>query len=89
MNKLLAAGLFLATLATAGAAAAHGNVSCSVPKAEHRPMLELQRTLKGQGWTVRKVQVFNGCYEVYGYDEKSKAVEAFFNPKTFERLKVE
>jgi hypothetical protein len=45
--------------------------------------------LKSKGWTVRKIQLLNGCYEVYGYDPMGKKVEAFFHPKTFERLRAE
>lgn len=86
MKTLLGIGAAALCLFSAGAALADGNVSCAVPKAEWRPMLELQKTLKKSGWTVRKVQLFNGCYEVYGYDDKDKRVEAFFNPKTFERV---
>ena len=37
--------------------------------------------LKSKGWTVRKIQMFNGCYEVYGFDEKGRPVEAFFDPQ--------
>lgn len=88
MRKLLALGLVLTGLsAAAGPALAHGNVSCDVPRAERRPAIELQKELKKQGWTVRKIQVLNGCYEVYGYDANDKRVEAFFNPKTFERIR--
>lgn len=37
-------------------------------------------------WKVRKIQNNNGCYEVYGVDDKGAKVEAFFNPKTFDRV---
>jgi hypothetical protein len=87
MRKFIGLGVILTGLAIADAASAHGDVSCSVPRAERRPQVELQRELKRQGWTVRKVQVFNGCYEVYGYDANDKPVEAFFHPKTFERIR--
>jgi hypothetical protein len=88
MRKLIGLGLLLAGLAAAGSAAAHGDVSCpDVPRSERRPTVELQKELQKQGWTVRKLQKFNGCYEVYGYDANGKKVEAFFDPKTFERVR--
>jgi len=87
MHRLVGLGLLLAGLACAGPAAAHGKVSCDVPAAERRPQAELQRDLQGQGWTVRKIEVHKGCYEVYGVDQNGKKVEAFFNPKTFERVR--
>jgi len=71
----------------AGGAMAHGNVSCpDMPKAEKRLQMDLQRKLEGEGWRVRQVKNFNGCYEVYGFDAKGQKAEAFFNPKTFERV---
>jgi hypothetical protein len=87
MRKPIALGVLLASLAAAGTAAAHGNISCDVPRAERRPAVELQKELQRQGWTVRKLERLNGCYEVYGYDANGKKVEAFFDPKTFERLR--
>jgi hypothetical protein len=73
--------------ALTGAAFAHGNVSCpAMPRAEKKPQMDLQRMLEVDGWRVRQVENFNGCYEVYGCDSKGEKAEAFFNPKTFERV---
>ena len=77
----------LALAFTASAAFAHGNVNCpAMPKEEKKPQMELQRKLEGEGWKVRKVQNYSGCYEVYGFDGEGKKAEAFFHPKTFERV---
>ena len=84
MKRLIAT---LALVAMTGAAFAHGNVSCpAVPKEEKKGQMELQKKLEGEGWKVRKVQNYNGCYEVYGFDGQGKKAEAFYNPKTFERV---
>lgn len=72
---------------TAGSALAHGNVTCKeYPKNEWRPHTELQEKLVKEGWTVRRMEKTDTCYEVYGKDPKGKRVEAFFDPKTFERV---
>jgi hypothetical protein len=74
-------------LSTAGAAFAHGKVSCpGVAKEEMKPQMELQKKLEAEGWKVRKVKNYQNCYEVYGFDDKGKKAEAFFNPNTFERV---
>jgi hypothetical protein len=79
--------LLLAAASTA--ALAHGQIKCeAIPKAEWKPQTELQKQLVGEGWRVRKVKIENGCYEVYGFDAKGTRVEAFFNPKTFERVEA-
>ena len=75
----------LAILAPASAWA-HGDVSCTEPRADWKARVELQKKLKGAGWTVRDIRITNGCYEVYGFDQKDAKVEAFFNPRTFERV---
>ena len=91
MNKLFPAVAAAAAVLFAGAAPAqivdHDAVRCDpLPKEEMRPQMELQRKLVGEGWKVRQVKNFNGCYEVYGFDEKGQRVEAFFHPKTFEKV---
>ena len=76
----------LICIAAGSAARAHGEFKCEVPKAEWKPQMELQRKLTAEGWKVRQVKADNGCYEVYGFDEKGKRVEIYFNPKTFEKV---
>ncbi|MFN3861978.1 MAG: PepSY domain-containing protein [Roseateles sp.] len=84
MKRLL---VTLALAATASAALAHGNVACpAVPKEEKKGQMALQRKLEAEGWKVRRVQNYKDCYEVYGFDAQGKKAEAFFNPKTFERV---
>lgn len=84
MKRLL---ITLALAATTGTVVAHGNVSCpAIPKEEKKGQMELQRKLEAEGWKVRQVKNMNNCYEVYGFDAQGKKAEAFFNPKTFERV---
>ena len=81
-----------AFMLTAGSAALaqvvdHDKVRCEpVAKEEMKPQMDLQRKLTSEGWKVRQVKNFNGCYEVYGFDASGKRVEAFFNPKTFDKV---
>lgn len=89
-SKLRVAGA-LSLLVLAGMAGAqivnHDTVRCeAVAKEEMKPQMELQRKLTAEGWKVRQVKNFNGCYEVYGFDEKGQRTEAFFDPKTFEKV---
>ncbi len=87
MTSMLRSTLALLLAAAGGAAFAHGDVDCpNEPKEQWRPQMELQRKLVDAGWRVRQVKTFATCYEVYGFDAKGERVEAFFNPKTFERI---
>ncbi|MFD3264579.1 PepSY domain-containing protein [Phenylobacterium ferrooxidans] len=90
MNKILCLAVAALSLAAADVALADGNVSCpAATRAERKPTAELVQILKNQGWKIRKLQMFNGCYEVYGFDEKGRPVEAFFDPKTLARVAVQ
>lgn len=89
MTILKYATLFAAALVLAASASttfAHGDIRCDVPKAEWKPQMDLQRKLISEGWRVRQVKVDNGCYEVYGFDDKGNRAEVYFNPKTFEKV---
>ena len=84
LSRLLAA---LMVLTATTAAFADGNFKCDVPKAEWKKQTELRDKLLADGWKkVRQVKTENGCYEVYGFNEKNERAEVFFNPKTFEKV---
>jgi hypothetical protein len=80
-----AAALLLASASLA--ALAHGDVKCpAVPKAEWRPPAELAAKLKAEGWVIRRMEATPTCYEVYAKDPQGQRVEAFFHPKTLDRV---
>lgn len=90
MRKLIWVGAAALSLLAADVALADGNVSCpAATRAERKPAAELTALLKKRGWVIRKLQMYNNCYEVYGFDENKKPVEAFFDPKTLERVRVQ
>lgn len=80
----VAAGILFA----AGAAQAD-NGGCSVPEAQWQPRDALQQKLEGEGWTVRSIEVDDGCYEVYGVDADGRRMEAEYNPQTLALLDEE
>lgn len=80
----------LGAMVVATPALAHEERCEAIPKAEWKPQAELTRKLTDGGWKeVRRVKIENGCYEVYGTDEKGGKVEVFFHPVTFERVVAE
>ncbi|TCS36074.1 hypothetical protein EDC30_108138 [Paucimonas lemoignei] len=85
-SKLVKFAPLVLAFAAAGAWA-HGDVQCPQhPKSEWRDHNELYRKLQSEGWQVRRMEVTKTCYEVYAKDPQGKRVEAFFDPKTFERV---
>lgn len=83
------AALLLALAATGTPALAddHRDRCQAGPIAQWRPMGELEKQLNSQGWRVHKIEIDDGCYEVEAYDKDGWKVEAYFHPKTLERLK--
>jgi hypothetical protein len=75
----------LLALAASGTAFAQHAEKCDpIPKEEWKSQAELERKLKNEGWTISRVKIENGCYEVYGKNATGKKMETFFHPKTFE-----
>ena len=90
LKTVLCLAIAASALVAADVALADGNVSCpAATRAERKPPAELTAMLKKMGWAIRKMQMFNGCYEVYGFDDKGKPVEAFFDPRTLQRVAVQ
>lgn len=87
MTKL---GALLLVLASSSVAWADGNVQCPKhSKEEWRNHNELHQKLQSEGWQVRRMEKTPTCYEVYAKDPQGQRVEAFFDPKTFERVLAE
>lgn len=83
---LAAAAALAAGALSAGAASAAEK--CNVPVAEWQPRQALEKKLAAEGWKVNRLKTEDGCYEVYGVDRQGRRVEAYFNPKTLQTVKV-
>ncbi|MDQ2779334.1 MAG: PepSY domain-containing protein [Pseudomonadota bacterium] len=71
-------------LSTVCVFAQHAERCDPIPKTEWRTRADLEKKLKNEGWTINRVKIENGCYEVYGKDAKGKKMETFFHPKTLD-----
>ena len=49
---------------------------------------QLTKKIKSEGWQVRQIKIDGGCYEVYGTTPEGQRVEAYFDPKSLEKLLV-
>jgi len=61
----------------------------SHPKEEWASEATLKKTLKEEGYTVKKFKVDGNCYEIYGRNKEGKKVEIYFDTKTLEIVKAE
>jgi hypothetical protein len=64
---------------------ATGLATCdSGPQESWQSQSKLEEELTKKGWTVRRIKIDGGCYEVYALNEKGERVEAYFHPQTLE-----
>lgn len=87
-RTLLATALVLGIMG-AGTAFASNDDRCNVPMADWQPVKALQQKLEADGWKVNRIKTDDGCYEVYAIDDKGRRIEAYFNPKSFDMVKME
>ncbi len=85
MLAILVAGI--AGFATAGVAYADDD-DCSVPMANWQPREAVQKMAAGQGWTVRRIKIDDGCYEVRGFDAQGREIKAKIDPGTLAIVKL-
>ncbi len=87
MKKVLPAIAATFAFGISGTAFATGLATCdSGPQETWQPQSKLEEQLKSQGWQIRRIKIDGGCYEVYALDDKGNKVEAYFHPKTLERV---
>ncbi|MBK1851871.1 PepSY domain-containing protein [Marinobacter sp. 1-4A] len=85
--KLKPIVISLSLLLVSGAALADDD--CDDPVAQWQPRENLRKQLEAEGWTVFRIKVDDGCYEVKGRDPNGYRVEAEFSPATFELMEME
>lgn len=70
----------LAALAASGGAFA--DTDCNDPVAAWQPRETLRRQVELRGWTVQRIKVDDGCFEVRGLDRLGNKVKAKYAPAT-------
>lgn len=83
--------LFTVVALSAFSAQTHatGRMQCEpVEKADWITDAALEEKLVSEGWSVRRMKVDGGCWEVYGTTPEGVRVEAYFHPATGEKLLV-
>lgn len=75
--RIVAVGAILA--ASGGALA---DTDCSDPISAWKPRELLRQQVEQRGWSVQRIKVDDGCYEVRGTDRLGNKVKAKFGPAT-------
>ena len=86
MKKTLTILGFLAVF-PAGAALADDD--CFVPMANWQPRYAVALLAEENGWTVRRIKIDDGCYEIDGRDAGGRMIEVTVHPETLEVIEFE
>lgn len=86
MMKQMAAAILVLTLAGLGTARADDD--CHVPMEQWQPREAVQTMAAGRGWTVARIKIDDGCYEIRGTDEGGRPFKAKIDPATLEIVKL-
>lgn len=62
---------------------------CDDPMTDWQPREHLRQKLEAEGWTVYRIKVDDGCYEVKGLAPDGFRAEASFAPASFELMELE
>lgn len=87
MQKYLGIGTLLIGLFAAGSAFADDD-DCNVPMANWQPREAVQKMAETKGWTVRRIKVDDGCYEIKGQDAEGHQIKVKVDPGSLAILKI-
>lgn len=62
---------------------------CDVPIAHWQTREAVRAMAADRGWTLRRIKIDDGCYEVYGTDSRGRRFEAKIDPATLEIIEIE
>ena len=86
MKKTLTMLAFLA-VSTAGATLAGDD--CLVPMTDWQPREAVAGLAEDNGWTVRRIKIDAGCYEIDGGDAEGRRIEVTVHPATLQVIDIE
>ena len=69
--------------------AAWADDDCFVPMADWQPRDAVARLAAENGWTVRRIKIDDGCYEIDGRDSADRAIEVKVHPGTLQIVDIE
>ena len=62
--------------------AAQADKHCSVPMTDWQPREAVAEMAEDLGWTVRRIRIDDGCYEILGTDAKGQKIHIKVDPAT-------
>lgn len=79
--------LAMVLVVVAGAAIADDD--CYVSMTNWQPREAVAKLAADKGWSVRRIKIDDGCYEIIGHDGDGRAIEVKVNPATLVIVEME
>lgn len=79
----------LGLLAFLPAGEALADDDCFAPMADWQPQQAVARLAEANGWTVRRIKIDDGCYEIRGQDGQGRRIEVTVHPATLEVIEID
>lgn len=80
---------FALLAALVGSSAAFADTDCTDPIAQWKPREALRQVVEQRGWTVQRIMIDDGCYQVRGIDRKGNRVKAKYSPASLKIRSLE
>lgn len=86
MKLTILAGAVLSSIFSSGAVLADDD--CVDPVADWQPREVLQQQLEQRGWSIKRIKVDDGCYQVKGLDHHGNKFKAIYAPASLRILEL-
>ncbi|WP_292145361.1 PepSY domain-containing protein [Mesorhizobium sp.] len=80
--------MMLACVAALSAGPARADDQCFAPMADWKPREVVTGLAARNGWTVRRIKIDDGCYEIDATDAKGQRIEVTVHPSTLEIIQI-
>lgn len=87
MKPSILTGVALVGVLVSGTVLAEND--CVDPVADWKPREVLRQQLEQRGWTVQRIKVDDGCYEVRGIDRRGNKFKGKYSPASLRIRKLE
>lgn len=76
-------------LAIMSATSVHAGDDCDVNINRWQPREAVRAMAVEQGWSITRIKIEDGCYEVHGFDREGRRFEAKIDPETLKIVELE
>jgi hypothetical protein len=89
MKQTLTILAFLGVVAAGATGPSLAEEGCFVPMVDWQPPEAVVRLARENAWTLRRIKIDDGCYQIDGRDAEGRRIEVTLHPATLEVIEIE